>query len=266
MVGLAVKFISRKDLGWPASAAPRKTKKTLGIKIHYEGTNSPVRDHSYCKGYWTGIRNSHLANKAEGYSDVAYSYAVCRHGYVLEGRGLGFRTGANGNQTLNADHDAVVILYGTNDKSVSEEVVTAVREVIAFLRGHDTGKEIKGHRDGYATACPGGPLYAFVKSGEFEPVKAPPAPPKPKPKPVPVYAPYPGTGLFKIGKSDKVITAMGKALVREGYKGYKVGPGPQFTAADKKAYAWFQRKLGYSGADADGIPGATSWKKLRVSK
>jgi hypothetical protein len=164
-----MKFISRKDLGWPPSAAPMKTRPTKGVKIHYEGTYSPVRDHSYCKGYWTGIRNSHLANKQEGYSDVAYSFAVCRHGYVLEGRGFGRRTGANGNQTLNADHDAVCVLYGTNDKSVDKEVVTAVREVIQDLRDHGTGKEIKGHRDGYATACPGEPLYALVKSGAFEP-------------------------------------------------------------------------------------------------
>lgn len=162
-------FISRKDLGWPASAAPRKTHPTKGVKIHYEGTHSPVRDHSYCKSYWTSIRNSHLANKTEGYSDVAYSFAVCRHGSVLEGRGLGFRTGANGNQTLNADHDAVCVLYGTNDASVSSAVVEGVRWVIQYLRDHGTGREIKGHRDGYATACPGDPLYALVKSGKFEP-------------------------------------------------------------------------------------------------
>lgn len=162
-------FVSRKDLGWPASAAPLKTKKTRGIKIHYEGTRSPVRDHSYCKGYWTGIRNSHLANKAEGYSDVAYSMAVCRHGYILEGRGAGRRTGANGNQTLNADHDAIVVLYGTNDKSVSADVVQGLKEAIQYLRSHGSGNEIKGHRDGYPTLCPGDPLYAFVKSGKLEP-------------------------------------------------------------------------------------------------
>lgn len=165
-----MEFISRKDLGWPASAAPLKAHATRGVKVHYEGTHSPVRDHSHCKTYWTQIRDSHLANKKEGYSDVAYSFAVCRHGYVLEGRGLGRRTGANGNQTLNADHDAVCVLYGTNDDHATGEVVNAVREVIQYLRDHGTGKEIKGHRDGYATACPGDVLYALVKSGAFEPV------------------------------------------------------------------------------------------------
>lgn len=87
----------------------------------------------------------------------------------------------------------------------------------------------------------------------------------PKPKPSPVYAPFPGATFFKIGRKSPIITEMGKALVRAGYKGYKVGPGPEFTAADKAAYAWWQRKLGYSGKDADGIPGKTSWDKLKVS-
>lgn len=85
------------------------------------------------------------------------------------------------------------------------------------------------------------------------------------PKPSPVYAPFPGASFFKIGRKSPIITEMGKALVRAGYKGYKVGPGPEFTAADKAAYAWWQKKLGYSGADADGIPGKTSWDKLKVS-
>lgn len=171
MVGLKFSkgFISRKDLGWPASAAPLKVVRTKGIKVHYEGTHSPVRDHSYCKGYWTGIRNSHLANKAEGYSDVAYSMAVCRHGYVMEGRGIGRRTGANGNQTLNAQHDSVVVLYGTNDAAVSAEVVQGLKEAIQYLRAGGSGTEIKGHRDGYPTLCPGDPLYAYVKSGKLEP-------------------------------------------------------------------------------------------------
>lgn len=253
-------FISRKDLGWPASAAPLKAHATKGVKIHYEGTPVPVQDHSHCKTQWTSIRKSHLANRAEGYSDIAYSFGVCRHGAVLEGRGLGRRTGANGNQELNANHDAVCVLYGTNDKSVSPEVVEGVKWVIRYLREHSTGSEIKGHRDGYATACPGGPLYALVQSGAFEPGKAEPN------KPAVKYEPYPGLAFFKVGRTSKKITALGKALVKAGYKGYKSGPGPVFTSADKKAVTWFQHKQGWSGASADGYPGSETWKRLKIPK
>lgn len=253
-------YVSRKELGWPASAAPLKTKKTKGVKIHYEGTKVPKMAHSQCASHWTSIRKSHLANTKENYSDVAYNFAVCQHGALLEGRGTGRRTGANGNATLNENDDSIVVLVGTEYKAVSPEVVAGLKEGISRLRASGTGKSIKGHRDGFATACPGEPLYALVKSGKLEPDK------KPVPKPKPIYAPFPGAGFFTVGRNSPLITAMGKRLVAEGYKGYKVGPGPKFTAADKAAYAWFQKKLGYTGKDADGIPGSTSWAKLKVPK
>lgn len=84
-------------------------------------------------------------------------------------------------------------------------------------------------------------------------------------KPVPHYAPYPGLSFFKLGRTSKVITELGKALVRAGYKGYKDGPGPVFTKADKAAVQWFQRKQGWSGSSADGIPGPETWKRLKVA-
>lgn len=254
-------YISRAALGWPASAAPEKTKKTKGVKVHYEGTKVPSMDHSKCKAHWTSIRKSHLANKAEGYSDVAYNFAVCQHGALLEGRGLGFRTGANGNATLNADHDAIVVLVGTEYRSVTPEVIAGVKEGIKRLRASGTGREIKGHRDGYATACPGEPLYALVRAGKLEPDKKPVTA-----KPRPLYAPFPGSGFFSAGRVHPLITAMGKRLVAEGYKGYKIGPGPRWTSADQKAYAWYQRKVGFTGKDADGIPGHVTWAMLKVPK
>jgi hypothetical protein len=93
-----------------------------------------------------------------------------------------------------------------------------------------------------------------------------PSGPASAPKPTPVYAPFPGAGFFHIGQRNPLITAMGKRLVAEGYTGYSVGPGPEFTRSDLKAYAWWQRKLGYSGSSADGYPGPASWAKLKVPK
>jgi len=258
-----VKWVSRSELGWPASAAPDQAT-TNGVKIHYEGTPVHNETHSDCVAEVKAIRRSHLANTAEGYSDIAYNLLVCRHGYVFEGRGKGKRTGANGNQPLNRAHYAVCALLGSaGDTEPTEEMIDGLREAVQYLRDHGAGKEIKGHRDGYATACPGEPLYALVKSGKLEPVAEAP---KPAPKPKPVYAPYPGASFFKIGRQSPIITEMGKALVRAGWKGYKVGPGPTFSHTDVKAYRWFQLHLGYTGNDADGIPGPTSWAKLKVAR
>ncbi|MFC7218833.1 peptidoglycan-binding protein [Streptomyces polyrhachis] len=69
---------------------------------------------------------------------------------------------------------------------------------------------------------------------------------------------------FRTGRSSPLVTAMGKRLVAGGCGRYRSGPSPRWTDADRCSYAAWQRKLGYSGADADGIPGPTSWAKLHV--
>lgn len=178
-----MKLVTRAQLGWPASAAPTQTA-TKGVKIHYEGTPVSTRlltDHNACIAEWKAIRASHLANKQENYSDVAYNYAACPHGYLLEGRGIGKRTGANGNQDLNRAHYAIVGLVGSSGLTdPTDAMLGALRDGIDLLRQHGAGTEIKGHRDGYATECPGAKLYAWVQKGAPRPAAASPAPSTPK--------------------------------------------------------------------------------------
>ncbi|MFJ6319714.1 peptidoglycan recognition family protein [Streptomyces californicus] len=171
-----MKLVTRAQLGWPASAAPSQTT-AKGVKVHYEGTAVSARlltDHNACITEWKAIRASHLANKQENYSDVAYNYAACPHGYLLEGRGLRRRTGANGNQALNTAHYAIVGLVGSSGLTEpTDAMLSAIRDGIDLLRKNGAGNEIRGHRDGYATACPGGPLYAWVQKGAPRPTTAP---------------------------------------------------------------------------------------------
>lgn len=94
----------------------------------------------------------------------------------------------------------------------------------------------------------------------------PAVPASPAPKPSPHYAPFPGDKYFFYGRTSKLVTEVGKALVRAGYKGYKVGPSPVFGPADRKGVIWFQKKQGWSGADADGHFGPETWKRLKVGQ
>jgi hypothetical protein len=87
----------------------------------------------------------------------------------------------------------------------------------------------------------------------------------PAPKPV-QYVPFPGAAWFKSNPNSPIVTAMGNRLVAEGCSRYRNGPGPQWTSADKDSYAAWQRKQGFTGADADGWPGKTTWDALRVPK
>lgn len=108
------------------------------------------------------------------------------------------------------------------------------------------------------------------------PGKAPSAPSKPTTPPPPakptqpVYEPFPGSAFFHGGRHSLIITAMGKRLVAEGCGAYHSGPGPDWTNADRRSYAAWQRKysnanhLGWTDAECDGIPGKKSWDALHV--
>ncbi|MEU9331994.1 peptidoglycan-binding protein [Streptomyces sp. NPDC048290] len=87
----------------------------------------------------------------------------------------------------------------------------------------------------------------------------------PEPTPAkPALHPFPGTAWFRKAPTSPVVTAMGRRLVAVGCSAYAQGPGPRWTDADRASYAQWQRKLGYTGADADGWPGPTSWTALKV--
>ncbi|WP_354596855.1 peptidoglycan recognition family protein [Streptomyces sp. JL1001] len=208
-----MQLVTRQQLGWPASAAPSQPT-AKGVKVHYLG--SPVStkllgDHKECVALWKDIRRSHLANKAEGYSDVAYNYAACPHGYLLEGRGLRKRTGANGNQALNIAHYAIVGLVGSSGLTEPPDLMlSAIRDGIDLLRKNGASTEIKGHRDGYATACPGGPLYAWVQKGAPRPATPTPSKPTP-PKETPVALSDADVKRIAKACADEVWRVMAKA-------------------------------------------------------
>ncbi|MER8042273.1 peptidoglycan-binding protein [Streptomyces sp. NPDC094032] len=90
---------------------------------------------------------------------------------------------------------------------------------------------------------------------------AKPTPPKPA---APRYQPFPGTAFFRTTPSSPVVTAMGRRLMAEGCGRYQTGPSPRWSEADRQSYAAWQRKLGFSGTDADGWPGRASWNALKV--
>ncbi|MFG2826124.1 peptidoglycan-binding protein [Streptomyces sp. NPDC048434] len=261
-----MKLVTRAQLGWPASAAPTQTS-TKGVKVHYEG--SPVStkllaDHDACLAEWKAIRRSHLANKTENYSDVAYNFAACPHGYLLEGRGIGKRTGANGDQALNRAHYAIVGLVGSSGLvAPTDAMLGAIRDGIELLRAHGAGNEIKGHRDGYATSCPGASLYAWVQKGAPRPAgtSTPSKPPASKPK----YQPFPGASWFKAGRRSPVVAAMHDRLVAVGCNRYKSSRNKDVIGSgDEASYEAWQRECGYSGAAAQWPPGKTTWDKLHV--
>ncbi|WP_224282786.1 peptidoglycan-binding protein [Streptomyces sp. LS1784] len=242
-----------------------------GVKVHYLGTTYTFDTHDTCPAYVRRLQASHMDD--DGWSDIGYSFVVCEHGHVFEGRGLNRRNSANGDVPLNEAHYAVCGLVGSSGSTVpTPEQLNGLRDAIEYCEQQGpAGPEIKGHQDGYSTDCPGPALYAWVTSGAPRPsgtVVTPPQQPAPQPDPVPDPTPARyrkdvGGLSYGYGAHGPQVTIVGEALVAAGFGShYGQGPGPDWTDADTLNYADYQRSLGYSGGDADGVPGESSLRRL----
>lgn len=165
-----MKLIKRKDWGARLRREFRTLPSARGVKIHYMG--SPVNvalmnDHARCALLVRSVQNAHMDDN--GWSDIAYNFLVCPHGEVFEGRGIYVESAANG-PGLNKGHFAVAALLGNAGLThPTNAMLHGLRDAIEFLREHGAGNEIRGHRDGYSTDCPGPVLYAWVREGAPRP-------------------------------------------------------------------------------------------------
>lgn len=279
-----MKFVSRAAWGArPSKGTLASVSGVRGTKVHYEGAPVPAAlagDHTACVRHMRDLQASHLANTAENYTDIAYNAVVCPHGYVFEGRGAGKRTGANGNRALNSAHYAVCGMVGTAGiTEPTDAMLHGIRDAIEWLRDEgDAGPEIRGHRDGYATSCPGPDLYAWVQRGAPRPGDPAPEQPSPPPPPPPP-ASRPVVSLRAVRNSAiadppkqgtptsnfRDVAPVEHALVAEGLLIAARADG-HFGTDTRAAYAAWQRSLGYTGSDADGIPGMDSLRRLGAKR
>lgn len=131
---------------------------------HYDGGH-PLglagKPHSACLEQVRKDQAFHM--DGNGWSDIGYNGLVCPHGRAIEGRGIdaigahcpdhnttgyGFQFMVGGNET------PTPAAYSRMAKLYADCVARS---------GHALAK--KGHRDGFATACPGDIVQAWVKAG-----------------------------------------------------------------------------------------------------
>ncbi|MGW2839874.1 peptidoglycan-binding protein [Streptomyces sp. NPDC001493] len=74
---------------------------------------------------------------------------------------------------------------------------------------------------------------------------------------------FPGAATFGPGTRNAHVTRLGEMLVaRGGKRFYTRGPGPVWSEADRRATRAFQQAQGWKGANADGLPGPDTWRRL----
>jgi hypothetical protein len=152
----------RSAFGWPSTAAGYAPCQN-GLVVHYDGSNLGLagKPHSSCRAYWKATRKFHMG-PARGWLDIGYSFGVCPHGIVMEGRGWQRQQAAQpgGNTTWTS-----CTFMSGDDEVPTAAQVAAFKELRAWLRGKGLAAAIKGHRDFIPTSCPGSTLYSMVKSG-----------------------------------------------------------------------------------------------------
>lgn len=186
---------SRASWGARTSRGSSYLASTKGVKGHYTGgvvNVGTLTDHEKCRAAVRGIQNGHM--DGNGWNDIGYSMIACEHA-VMIGRGAHVLPAANG-AGLNSGHYAILVLVGTSGSAtITDNMKRNFHEARDWLRAHGSaGTEIKGHRDGYATDCPGPSVYPWIVAGAPKPSGGGPVTPPPDPEPegndVPQYFSY----------------------------------------------------------------------------
>lgn len=229
-----------------------------GVKVHYMGSRvSPelagAANHDRCVSLVRRVQADHM--DGNDWTDIAYNFIVCPHGDVFEGRGLHRLSAANG-PGLNQGHYAVLALLGNAGLTQpTDAMLNGIREAITYCRNRgQAGTEIKGHRDGYNTDCPGKPLYAWIKAGAPRPGSTGSSGGK-TPTTEDIVKKLPTLG--KGAKSSEHMQTL-RALLRA-RSHPEVGESGPFDAVVEAAVKDVQK---WGGVTDDGIVGGDTWPVL----
>lgn len=178
-----MKFVSREEWGAKPpkhQPAPLAHGAMLGMAVHYEAQDSEAVPHDKCDDRVRQVQRFHQEDR--GWNDIAYSWLVCRHGVIYEGRGWDVRTAAQGTDHGNDCYHAVC--YLDDDRlatlDVTPEAASALAQVINECRASGRGADVQPHSHFHSTTCPGPELRAWVRARGWEKA-VPPKPPAPKP-------------------------------------------------------------------------------------
>lgn len=151
----------------PAHQVPLAPTAIRELVFHYTAANADEQaDHVNCARRVRGIQAFHMDSR--GWADIAYSFIVCKHGYVFEGRGWDVRTAATGT----ANDWTLAACFLGDDTAGRDDVTLAGREAMldvarAFRQRYGQHRKFSGHRDHMSTACPGDEIYKYIRSTAF---------------------------------------------------------------------------------------------------
>jgi hypothetical protein len=180
-------MVSRAE--WGADESLRRQAPSYAGEVKAVFVHHTVSSNTYsCNDSASLIRSMYAYHTlGQGWNDLGYNFVVDRCGTVFEGRYGGAARPVIGAHTLgfNTDTTGIAVMGTFTSAGASPEVLVAVARVAAWKLSLDgagpnelttltagatdnrftagqgyTFDTISGHRDGYATECPGAALYA----------------------------------------------------------------------------------------------------------
>jgi hypothetical protein len=154
----------------PTACSTQNPRSRQGSTLHWTGASgSEFRlDHDGCLAAVAGIEEYQLNLTTYDYCAIEYNLVVCRHGRVIQGRGVGVRSGANGTAESNLSHGSILLLMGQPD-DLPVAMRHGVRQAARIL-APNRPKAFVPHHKWKATACPGPKVTAWIEKGCPDPV------------------------------------------------------------------------------------------------
>ncbi|MFG2986147.1 peptidoglycan-binding protein [Streptomyces sp. NPDC048258] len=223
--------------------------------VHHDGEDPITRTGTSVP---KAIERTHLN---QGWAGIGYNFVVDQDGNIFEGRGWTLQGAHCPNHNISGLGVQVAI---GGDQEPSAKALAACRWLYDEAC-RKTGKTLakKGHKDGFATECPGELLYAWVQAGMPAEGSEDSGSGSGTGSSVARYQVTINGLAYGYGANGDHVTQVGKALVARGFgRHYAEGPGPTWSDADTENYSDYQKSLGHTGSAADGVPGESSLRDL----
>jgi len=157
--------VLRSVLGWPDTKNIPNAPTNKGIVIHYDGgsRNLTAKEHPACLDYWKWCRDFHI--KTNGWKDIGYSYGICPHGVLFEGRGFGREQAAQPGG--NRDWLSVTLMLGKKESPTEKQIAAFNEFRTKLVRTKKIAEAVSFHSMFFATDCPGDIVRNKIAHGEF---------------------------------------------------------------------------------------------------
>ncbi len=222
-----------------------------GLAFHWEGVSTKQAGLESSFETLRSIQRSHLANKAQGYIDIAYNFAVDHLGNVFELRGWDAQGGANGTSAANETYVSICYLAGPG-QPFTDAAKQAFKSIRSEADKRGIGSDNKPHSAFKATACPGDEIRAFIATlsgGESVP-STPTSPTRP---PVSTSQAPQFPRVMKRGAKGNDVSRFQQRLKD---RGWNIAVDGDFGSKTEAIVKQFQKEKNLT---ADGIVGPITW-------